>query len=149
MVRRLGLALLLLAASAGAFADDFTKTPPETVAGFVDWPFLSGELRSGELSFGYRFYVNPERPALYSVMRYRVRGAKDGLLPTEKFLWVERPGELTPMRCFELMASAGGSGASWREMTPGSSEYAQELRTLRAVLAHQSREMQRQLPADQ
>jgi hypothetical protein len=146
-VRRLGLALLLVAASAGAEVDDFTQAPPEPLAGFVDWPFLSGELQTASLSFGYRFHVDPERPALYSVMRYRVRGAKGGLVPTEKFLWVERPGRAAPMRCFELRDAAGRQGAVWREMTPGTPEYVQELQTLMAVLAHQNREMQRQLQA--
>lgn len=139
---------MLLTASAGVEANDFTRAPPEPITGFVDWPFLSGELQTGEMSFGYRFYVNPERPALYSVMRYRLRGAKEGVAPTEKFLWVERPGQPSPMRCFELRFATAGKEAGWREMAHGTQEYEQELQTLRAVLAHQHRDMQKHLSAD-
>jgi hypothetical protein len=147
-VRCLGLALSLLAASAGAEAEDFTQAPPEPIAGFVDWPSLSGELQVVEMSVGYRFYVNPARPALYTVMRYRVRPPAEGLPPTEKFLWIERPGQAAvPMRCFELQGASGGRPPAWSEIAPGTPEYTQEMQTLRAVLTLQNREMHRQLQA--
>lgn len=138
---------MLLAASAGASGEDFAEAPPEPIAGFVDWPFLSGEFQAGGLAFGYRFHVNPARPALYSVMRYRLRANGQDPPPTEKFLWVERPGQPAPMRCFELQGPSGAKAVGWREMAPGTREYTQEMQTLRALLILQNREMQRQLQA--
>jgi hypothetical protein len=143
---RLRLGLLLFTVSAGtAQASDFSRQPPEPITGFAEWPSISGEVQTTELSFGYRFYVNPERPALYQVMRYRLRLHGEGAASTEKFLWVERPGERVPIRCFELPL---GQGAVWREMRPGTSEYAREMHTLIAVLGHQNRDARRQAEAD-
>src|SRR5262249_37640054 len=109
---------------------------------------VSGELTAPELSGGFRFYVNPERPALYSVMRYRLRSpahVRDEKPATEKFFWVEHPGGPLPMRCFELLDSgAAGTTAEWRELLAGTPEYVNEVRTLISVLAEQNRESRRQ-----
>jgi hypothetical protein len=124
---------------------DFTRQPPAAIFGFASWPSVSGEVRSDALSFGYRFHVNPDRPALYSVMRYRLREPPGGAPFTEKFLWVERPGARTPIRCFELSL---GDGARWRELTPGTDEYLREMGTLMAVLGHQNQDARRRARAE-
>ena len=74
------------------------------IAGLSGWELMAGELEPPGLAVGYRFYVNPARPALFTIMRYRVRATGTGKAPTEKFVWVERPGEPVPLRCFEVLA---------------------------------------------
>jgi hypothetical protein len=142
-MRCLRLAVVLLAAAAGADEADFARAPPVAIAGFDDWRILSGEVGATPLAFGYRFYVNPQRPGIYSVMRYRLRTEKDGRKATEKFLWVERPGKREPMRCFELGPGSGGAEKTWREMTPDTAEYQREMRILMAVLHGQNAESRR------
>ena len=97
---------------------------------------MTGEVATPSLAGGYRFFVNPARPGLYSVMRYRLRAAPGSdLVPAEKLLWVERPGEPVPLRCFELLPAARAGTAAWREMEPGTPEYLVEMQTVIAVLA--------------
>jgi hypothetical protein len=142
---------LLVLATARVDAADFTTPPPYAIAGFHEWEVVTGELVTPGVAGGYRFFVNPERRALYSVMRYRLR-ARPGsteIAPAEKFLWVERPGEPVPMRCFELRPSGGsgsGTAAAWREMEPGTEEYLVEMQTVMAVLAARRRENSDRLP---
>jgi hypothetical protein len=130
-----------------AAAADFQAPPPHAILGLAAWEVVEGELASPQLSAGFRFYVNPERPALYSVMRYRVRSGDASVkAPTEKFLWVEHPGKAVPIRCFELLVpeTAAGSPAKWREMVAGTGEYLREMQTVMAVLAQQRRKFQGQ-----
>lgn len=133
-------ALLVLAAS-GVEGADFTLAPPYAITGLAGWEVMDGELEPPGLAAGYRFYVNPARPALYTVMRYRVRDEGTRPAPTEKFVWVERPGEPVPLRCFELVApTPPRTDPSWREMRPGTEEYVREMRTVIAVLAARQRQ---------
>jgi hypothetical protein len=134
-------AALLILASARMEAADFVAPPPVAIAGLHHWEVVAGELDTPRISAGYRFFVNPDRPALYSVMRYRVRTpAGSGPVPTERFLWVERPGEPVPLRCFELLPGSSASPATWREIEPGTAEYFVEMQTVRVVLAARQRE---------
>jgi hypothetical protein len=142
-MRCLRLAVVLLAAAAGADEADFARAPPVAIVGFDDWRLLSGEVGATPLAFGYRFYLNPERPGIYSVMRYRLRSAQGGQPSTEKFMWVERPGQRQPIRCFELGPGSGRAEKTWREMTPDSAEYQREMRILMAVLHGQNAESRR------
>ena len=133
-------ALLVLAASSAEGAD-FTLAPPHAIAGLAGWEVMVGELEPPGLAAGYRFYVNPARPALYTVMRYRVRAEGTGAAPTEKFVWVERPGERVPLRCFEIVApTPPQTESSWREMQPGTEEYVREMQTVVAVLGARQRQ---------
>jgi len=147
-VRRLALGLIAATAAAWAVpgrASDLAGLPPAEIAGFATWPFVAGEVRKDGLSFAYRFHVNPQRPALYSVMRYRVLTALGEAPITEKFLWAESPGSGAPLRCFELGL---GESAVWREMAPGTTEYKREMMTLMAVLGGQSRDARERARAE-
>lgn len=133
--------LLLLVPWAGAV--DFAAPPPHPIAGFAGFEVLGGELVSPRLKAGYRFYVDPARGALFTVMRYRVRPGGSGDSPTEKFVWNERPGQRAPLRCFEWVEAM--DGGAWRELGAGGAEYEGEMATLRLVLAEQNRAYRRQV----
>jgi len=142
-MRSSGLACLPLLVASLARAGDFAAEPPLPIARFAAFEVFGGELHSPRLRAGYRFYVDPARAALFSVMRYRLRSNGTGVLPTEKFVWNERPGQGVTLRCFEWVEAGGGG--SWRELSAGSAAYGQEMQTLRMVLYEQNRDYNRQL----
>jgi hypothetical protein len=140
-MRSAWLRALLVLAATGVDGADFTLLPPHAIAGLAGWEVLAGELEPPGLAAGYRFYVNPARPALYTIMRYRLRAGGKGTAPTEKFVWVERPGEPVPLRCFEVVPPIPpGTKPSWREMRPGTQEYMREMQTVVAVLGARQRQ---------
>ncbi len=137
------LAALSLLLALSARAADFAAPPPHPIAGFADFELFGGELSSARLRAGYRFYVDPARGALFTVMRYRLRHDGGKGSPTEKFVWNEQPTQRAPLRCFEWVVTHA-SGA-WREISPGSAAYESEMATLRLVLAEQNRDYRRQV----
>ena len=140
------LACLPLLAATWSHTADFGAEPPLPIARFATFEVLEGEFASPNLRAAYRFYVDPLRSGLFTVMRYRVRaGGLEGS-PTEKFVWNERPGQRAPLRCFEWVE--GGAGSSWREMSAGSAAYDQEMQTLRLVLFGQNRDFRNRLERD-
>ena len=136
-MRPRGLAWLAFLLASASSAADFQAPPPHAIAGLAQWEVLAGELASSRLKAGYRFYVDPRRGALFTVMRYRLRAGEGVVAPTEKFVWNERPGDRVPLRCFEWVESSGIG--SWRELGPGSPAYLREMRTLLLVLSEQNR----------
>jgi hypothetical protein len=137
------LAALVLLLAPSARAADFGAPPPRAIAGFADFEQFAGELSSPRLKAGYRFYVDPARGALFTVMRYRVRSREGEGSPTEKFVWNELPSRRAPLRCFEWVGPSGGE--AWREIGPGGVAYESEMATLRLVLAEQNKEFRRQV----
>ena len=142
-MRSCGLAYLSLLVASVARAGDFTAEPPLPIARFAAFEVFGGEVDSGRLRAGYRFYVDPARAALFTVMRYRLRANGREAPPTEKFVWNERPGQGVALRCFEWVEASGPG--SWRELSAGSAVYEQEMQTLRLVLFEQNRDYRRQL----
>jgi hypothetical protein len=117
----------------------FAETLPPAIADVSRWELVSGDFETAGLRGGYRFYVNPARPAMYQVMRYRVqrlvRGA-DGphaVLGAERAVFVRRPGVREPVECWERQAP--GSATEWRALVPGTAEYRTEMLVLTQVLA--------------
>ena len=107
----------------------FTVRVPEEVPAFQGWERISGdiEIASPRVSVQYEFYVNPERPAIYEVVRYRIL---DLDVPearrypmTEKLQW-DRDGR--DVRRYECVAVPGGP-CGWREMAKGSADYLNEV----------------------
>jgi hypothetical protein len=135
-----GLVLVSASRVAGA---DFVALPPHPIAGFATYEVFQGELASSRLKAGYRFYVDPARAALFTVMRYRLRATGGESMPTEKFVWNERPGQGVALRCFEWIESAEGS--AWRELAAGGVDYQREMSTLRLVLSEQNHAYRRQV----
>lgn len=145
-MRLVCLSTLALLVGPGAGAADFAAPLPHPIAGFEAFEMFEGALASPRLKAGYRFYVDPARGALFTVMRYRLRrsGGEESL--TEKLVWNEKPGQPVPLRSFEWV-EAKGSGA-WRELDPGGASYEGEMATLRLVLAEQNRAYHRQIESE-
>lgn len=142
-MRRVLLAVIPFLVGGWAAAADFVALPPQSIVGFATFQMFAGELASPRLNAGYRFYVDPARAALFTVMRYRVRNRGSGDAPTEKFVWNERPGQGVPLRCFEWIEAS--SGGAWQEMDPRSVAYSSEMKTLILVLAEQNRAYRREM----
>jgi hypothetical protein len=148
-MRARGLFGLLLLVVAWSHAADFGAEPPYPIARLATFEVLAGELESSRLRAAYRFYVDPLRPGLYTVMRYRLRSSGNEPPPTEKLVWNERPGQPAPLRCFEwIVAGGGGEGGGWRELSAASAAYGQEMQTLRLVLFEQNRDYRNRLERD-
>lgn len=136
MLRSIVASVLLLAGMARAGGQDFATELPGSLRGIDELELVAGAFETASLSAAFRFYVRPERPALYEVMRYRLRRATGGAgaAPTEKLVWYEHPGRREPLRCFERIEPGASGTARWREMASGTAEYDAEMRTLMAVL---------------
>lgn len=130
----------LMLGAAGAAAEDFATPPPDAVADISRWELVSGTFSNPQVEGTYRFYVNPERNALYQLMRYRIRFRAPATererryRTTEKLVWNAQPGERLPLRCFEHAPGAAGEPDGWREMRHGDREYDDEMAVLVLVL---------------
>jgi hypothetical protein len=133
---RIAAALVLLV-STGTFAAgaDFATALPDGVSDVAGWEVVSGEFETAGLRGDYRFYVNPQRQAMYQLMRFRTAsgGGAGGPLGAERVAFVRRPGTPEPMLCWERQPA--GAGTEWRALVPGSSEYTSEMSMLMRVLA--------------
>jgi hypothetical protein len=143
MVIRLVAALLLLVAGTparGQLASPvFASTLPPGIADVGGWELVSGDFETAQMRGGYRFYVNPERLAMYQLMRYRVQrlpsaeGPGDATLGAERVAFVRRPGVREPIDCWERQPA--GAAPAWRPLAPGTAEYQAEMLLLTRVLA--------------
>jgi hypothetical protein len=145
MRRWLAAGLLLVGALGNGVTDTavpFSPTLPTVVGDVSSWTVVSGSFETDAQRGSYRLYVNPERSALYQLMRYRVelrnpegpeqrrRGA------AERVAFIQRPGVSEPMLCWELLPQAQ---PTWHVVAPGTSEYVLEMNVLIGVLgAHRS-----------
>ena len=120
------------------------RLPPElpdamTIAG---WQRYAGEARMGDSSVVYELYVNPVRPALYEITRYRVTstaldaaGRRRTREETEKVLWNPATEPRQPLRCFEWITKPTwktvwlGEPGKWLKIEPATPAYASEMRT--------------------
>jgi len=116
----------------------FASTLPQSVGDVSDWSIEDGRFETETARGSYRLYVNPQRAAMYQLMRWRVelRGAtspeeqKRGF--AERVAFIRRPGVREPMDCWERMP---GDATVWREVAPGTGAYLLEMNVLLRVLA--------------
>jgi hypothetical protein len=144
-VRLAYVAVLVMVACATARSHGLAgRLPAElpdamTLAG---WQRYAGEARMGDSSVVYELYVNPVRPALYEITRYRVTstaqdadGRRRSHEETEKVLWNPATVPRQPLRCFEWIAKRTwktlwlGEPGKWRRIEPATPAYASEMRT--------------------
>lgn len=140
--RNVGLAALVLLGCATAGPYRLTERLPgelpdaATIAG---WERYAGQARMGDSAVVYELYVNPVRPALYEITRYRVTstaldtdGHRRSHEETEKVLWnpaVPRQ----PLRCFEWVTQKSwkklwlGASGEWRRIEPSTAAYKSEM----------------------
>ena len=125
-------AAALLALAMGPLGDlpTFTRRVPTDIpAAFQDWERVSAdiEIESPRTAIQYEFFVNPERPAIYEVIRYRILDLDvpeaRRYATTEKLQW-DRDGR--DIRRYECVVAPGG-GCTWRELAKGSAEYMNEV----------------------
>lgn len=151
----LGAALLLLGcATAGShrLAERLPAELPDamTIAG---WDRFAGQAQMGDASVVYELYVNPVRPALYEITRYRLTstardpdGRRRSRQETEKVLWNPATGRREPLRCFEWVAKRTwkklwlGDPGEWRPIKPSTPAYESEMRNaIRVYNLHNER----------
>ena len=150
-MRRALLAAALLAGCATAGSQRLAERMPAELpdtATIAGWEKFAGQADIGADSVVYELYVNPRRPALYEITRYRLTTATRGTdgrtrrrEETEKVLWNSAPGTGEPLRCFEWIARRtwstlwlAGSG-EWRRVEPGSPAYNSAMGTAIRVYA--------------
>jgi hypothetical protein len=109
-----------------------------TIAG---WQRFAGQARMGDSNVVYELYVNPVRPALYEITRYRVTstardadGHRRTHEETEKVLWNPATVPRQPLRAFEWITKRTwktlwlGEPGKWRRIEPTTPAYASEMR---------------------
>jgi hypothetical protein len=142
MRRWLIVALVLLGLAPASPQDvthRFSAVLPEGVDDISGWETVSGEFQTPVARGAYRFHINPRRPALYQVMRYRVEllapsnPIEKERIASERFAFVRRPGTTEPIKCWELQAP--GADPRWRELRAGTAQYQLEMAMLMQVLA--------------
>lgn len=141
MWRCLAAGLLLAGAPGAALTDEpapFAATLPPSVGDVSGWAIEGGEFQTRTEQGSYRLYVNPERSAMYQLMRYRVElrmpaspeEHRRGV--AERVAFIRFPGVRVPMDCWERLP---GEATQWREVAPGTGEYRLEMGVLMRVLA--------------
>jgi hypothetical protein len=155
--RSRGAALLLLAALAPGCASSsaLTRSLPPAVpaaATIAGWETAAGEAEDGERVFVYELYVNPLRPGLYEITRFRldrVEGPAEArrrhVGRTETLIWNARPGAREPLVGYERESRRGWRTLwlrrwTWRRLVPGTPEYQAAMFTaLRIYGLHRAR----------
>lgn len=132
VARKAGVfALLLVGLLPLPPATPFTAPLPDGMPSLGAWEKVVGDAVVGHprLRVQYEFYVNPRRPAIYELIRYRVSRA-DGVATQdhpglEKLQWNPRQNEFQRFEC----GPAPGLGAPcrWRRMRDGSAEFVGEV----------------------
>jgi hypothetical protein len=133
---------LLLAGAARAVDWDgsalFAPTLPEGAGDVSGWEVVAGSFETQTERGAYRFYVNPQRSAMYQLMRYRVELRAPTNLQeqqrgiAERVAFIRRPGSVEPMLCWERLP---GDEPAWREVAAGTAAYVLEMNVLIRVLA--------------
>jgi hypothetical protein len=131
------IAVVVLALTATPLAvAQFSTSVPETIPSVLGWERITGDLvfEVPRVAVQYEFYVNPARPAIYEVVRYRVtdlgpvRKDKAPYPTTEKLQWDRDGRDLRRFECVENAAT--GAACSWHEMEKGGAHYLREVPVL-------------------
>jgi hypothetical protein len=130
--KAVAISLLVLALQPRPVHDAFTTTLPAGVPDGHGWEKIAGnlELDSPRLRVQYEFYVNPARPALYELVRYRVTlpdGSPDArdYPPVEKLQWHAHTQLLRRFECDPALDAS--APCRWRELARDSGEYKREV----------------------
>ena len=138
---RLVAALLLLGAlraAAQGGTGAFAPTLPDGIGDVSRWQLVTGDFDTRRARGEYRFYVNPARPAMYQLMRYRVQllegatGEERRRGPAERVAFIRQPGVREPMVLWER--GPAGADPAWREIAAGTNAYRLEMGVLMRVL---------------
>ena len=145
MRRALLAAVALLSGCATAGSSRLGETlpvelPDTAIVG--GWQKFAGQTDKDDFSVVYALYVNPARPALYEITRYRLTTSTRGSdgrsrrhQETEKVVWNSAPGTNQPLQAFEWIARRTwrtlwlATTGEWRRMEPGSPAYRSAMTT--------------------
>ena len=137
-------ALVLAASSLVPLAEDRPGVLPshEVVS---QWPRVSGNADFGRgLRVSYELYVEPSRPLLYAITRYRVSPGRGAADQNEVLIWNAQPGTREPLLCFErVLQPPVKEGAmatvEWVAVPHGSQDYRNAMQTaVRVYFAYQA-----------
>jgi hypothetical protein len=130
--KAVAVTLLLLALAPLRPLLPFTATLPDGMPDMEGWEKVSGaaDLNEPRLRVEYEFYVNPTRPGLYELIRYRV------ILPVgtahaadypalEKLQWQKGERDLRRFECDPGLDRV--QPCRWRELAQGSEAYHREV----------------------
>jgi len=120
------LALLALSMPLGAATLDGSLPPGVPDGAALGWERVNGDVETPTEGAVYEFYVNPQRLAIYEVVRYRFSAG--GRTESEKLVWNRYPNEGHGPSCFVHEADG-----SWRALRNDSQEYRDEMRTVMRV----------------
>lgn len=156
-LRGLGVAVVVLlgCASAGPhrLADRLPAELPDALT-LAGWHRFAGRADMGDsATVVYELYVNPVRPALYEITRYRVtrttedgEGRRSAREETEKVLWNPVSTTRQPLRCFEWVGTRSwrtlwlADKGEWRRIAPATPAYDSEMRkAIRVYALHNER----------
>jgi hypothetical protein len=112
-------ALVLAASSLVLLAQDRPGALPSHAV-VSQWPRVAGDADFGRgLRVSYELYVEPSRPMLYAITRYRVSPGRGRADQNEMLIWNAQPGTREPVLCFErVMRPATSSAAASVEWVP-------------------------------
>jgi hypothetical protein len=134
-VRKAALVTLVLSALLPVSpAAPFTVPLPEGMPPLHSWEKIAGDTVVGEprLRVQYEFYVNPRRPGLYELIRYRVSRADGSATAAhpglEKVQWHVGANDFRRFECGPAPGSS--SRCRWRPMRQGSPEHVGEVPTI-------------------
>lgn len=126
-------AVALLAITATPLAlGQFASEAPAVVPSTEGWERISGDLEfeKPRMAVRYEFYVNPRRPMIYEVVRYRVTEITPGTgargRVREKLQWDRDGRDLRRFECFRQ----GDDACAWKEMEKGGDAYLGEVALL-------------------
>lgn len=122
------LALWFLVGVSTTTEDTFSTSFPAGLPDVAGWERVTGDVQNDRMSLSYLLYVNPVRPGLYEIIRYRLRflaptsEQQKTYAPVEKLVWNERAR--SPLRSFER---DGRGPSAWRELPYRSRGYLAEM----------------------
>jgi hypothetical protein len=127
----MSILLALLFASTAVAAPRLSQDSPAEMpqgAALAKWERFAGQAQAGAVVVVYELWVNPRRPGLYEITRYRgfrvtPEGVRDDPNWREILLW--NPGPDEPLRCFERAADR------WERIPPHTDRLRDEM--LRAM----------------
>lgn len=141
--RDVGLAALVLLGCATVGSYRLTQRLPAELpdaATISGWTRYTGRARMGDASVVYELYVNPVRPALYEITRYRVTtnalgtdGRRRSHEETEKVLWNPATVPRQPLHAFEWITKTSwkkfwlGDAGEWRRIETATPAYKAEM----------------------
>jgi len=140
----IGTAILAAAVwCAGCASTGLANHLPQGLPDVSGWEHSSGrvEFDNPRRTLEYELIVNPERPGVYSIARYRIRllqreAAASTLADAEKLQW-DRDG--VDVRRYVCEPNRTAWGCHWRELARHGREYDLEMPTLLSLYALHAR----------